>query len=112
MDEAQYLADRLAVIARGEIVAQGTPETLAGRDQMKARISFRFADVGVEPPSLGQEARPEGGWEIRVDDPSRPLHELTGWAIERGVPFTMLDVSRPSLEDVYLEITRGEEVEQ
>ena len=112
MDEAQFLADRLAVIARGEIVAQGTPETLAGRDQMKARIRFRFADVGLEPPSLGQEARPEGGWEIRVDDPAQPLHELTGWALENGVAFTTLDVSRPSLEDVYLEITRGEEAEQ
>ncbi|CAN5790113.1 ABC transporter ATP-binding protein [soil metagenome] len=109
MDEAQFLADRLAVIASGEIVAVGTPSTLAGRDQMKARIRFRFADEGLEPPTLGQEDTPDGGWEIRVDDPTRSLHQLTGWALEQGASFAILDVSRPSLEDVYLEITRAQE---
>ena len=109
MDEAQALADRLAVIARGEIVADGTPATLAGRDQMKARIRFRFAGADLVPPSLGQEVLSDGGWEIRVDDPTGALHELTGWALEHDASFAMLDVSRPSLEDVYLEITRAQE---
>ena len=41
-------------------------------------------------------------------DPASPLHELTGWALEHGLQFETLEVSRPSLEDVYLEITRGQ----
>ena len=52
----------------------------------------------------------DGTWTIRAEDPTRPLHELTGWAIERGVAFDALEVTRPSLEDVYLEITGGEAV--
>jgi ABC-2 type transport system ATP-binding protein len=104
MDEAQYLAQRLAVIAKGEIVAEGTPETLAGRDQMKARVRFRTATAD-DLPSLGQEPDGNGAWEIRVDDPTKVLHELTGWALERGARFDTLEVTRPSLEDVYLEIT-------
>jgi ABC-2 type transport system ATP-binding protein len=108
MDEAQYLAQRVAVIARGEIVAEGPPATLAGRDQMKARVSFRVA-TAQDLPSLGQEPDGDGGWEIKVDDPIKVLHELTGWALDSDVRFEALDVSRPSLEDVYLEITGAEE---
>ena len=50
MDEAQYLADRVAVIADGRIVAQGTPATLAGRDMARARIRCRAARRGAAPP--------------------------------------------------------------
>jgi ABC-2 type transport system ATP-binding protein len=110
MDEAQFLADRLAILAHGEIVAEGTPETIAGRDHMKAKVVFRIAGDGVDLPSLGQERGEGGSWTIRADDPTRPLHELTGWALERGVTFEALEVTRPSLEDVYLEITGGEMV--
>jgi ABC-2 type transport system ATP-binding protein len=109
MDEAQILAHRVAVIARGEIVALGTPETIAGRNQMKARIRFRTVPADVELPALGQTVGSDGAWEIRADDPTDPLHRLTGWSIERGVALEALEVSRPSLEDVYLEITGGEE---
>jgi ABC-2 type transport system ATP-binding protein len=111
MDEAQFLADRLAVLARGEIVAEGTPSTIAGRDQMMARIQFRVDGDGADLPSLGQVRDEHGIWTIRAEDPTRPLHELTGWAIEHGVTFPALEVTRPSLEDVYLEITGGEVVE-
>jgi ABC-2 type transport system ATP-binding protein len=111
MDEAQYLAQRVAVIAKGEIVAEGTPETIAGRNRMLARIRFRPPDGAPEPPSLGQERGGEGVWELRVEDPTKPLHELTGWALDHGVTLETLEVSRPSLEDVYLEITGGEEGE-
>ncbi len=107
MDEAQYLANRVAVIARGEIVAEGPPATLAGRDTMMARIRFRVAD-GWEPPDLGQALRDDGDWEIRAEDPTQHLNELTGWALERGVTLEALEVSRPTLEDVYLELTGGE----
>ena len=109
MDEAQVLATRVAIIARGEIVAEGPPDTLAGRDAMKARIRFRIPPGAPEPPDLGQVAQPGGGLEVRADDPTHLLHELTGWALDAGIRFEALDVSRPSLEDVYLEITGGEE---
>jgi ABC-2 type transport system ATP-binding protein len=109
MDEAQVLADRVAIIAKGQIVVQGPPDTLAGRDAMQARISYRVP-VGVQMvPDLGQEPRANGSFEIRADDPTRALHALTGWALDTGVRFETLDVTRPSLEDVYLEITGGEE---
>ncbi len=104
MDEAQYLADRVAVIAGGEIVAQGPPSTLAGRDRMLARITFALPE-NVAPPDLGQVDTGHGIWEIAVADPTEPLHRLTGWALERGLELDGLAVTRPSLEDVYLEIT-------
>jgi ABC-2 type transport system ATP-binding protein len=107
MDEAQFLADRLAVIAQGRIVAEGTPATIAGRDRMRAVIVFRLAEPEGGLPSLGQRSDGEGGWRIEVEDPRKALHELTGWSIERDRTFEMLEVTRPSLEDVYLEITGG-----
>ncbi|MEO8292668.1 MAG: ABC transporter ATP-binding protein [Actinomycetota bacterium] len=112
MDEAQVLADRVAIIARGEIVVEGPPDTLAGRDAMRARIRFRLAAPTENPPDLGQEPRGDGTFEIRAEDPTRALHELTGWALETGARFETLDVTRPSLEDVYLEITGGEEADE
>ena len=59
-----------------------------------------------ERPNLGATKVSDGSFEIRTEDPTRPLHDLTGWAIERGVRFEVLEVRRPSLEDVYLELTR------
>jgi ABC-2 type transport system ATP-binding protein len=104
MDEAQFLADRVAVIARGEIVAEGPPSTLAGRDHMRATIAFRLG--GAEPgPELGAVPTGDGSWQIAADDPTEPLHRLTGWALERGLTLEALTVSRPTLEDVYLDIT-------
>jgi ABC-2 type transport system ATP-binding protein len=110
MDEAQALADRVAVIARGVIVAQGTPADLGGRADAVARISFRLpqgmgqSDLPVQPDELRVDA---GGHEVvlRVDDPVAPLARLTSWSIDRGVPLAGLEVRRPSLEDVYLELT-------
>jgi ABC-2 type transport system ATP-binding protein len=109
MDEAQVLATRVAIIAAGAIVVEGPPDTLAGRDAMQARIRFRLTAGAPEPPRMGQVRQPDGALEIRADDPTRALHELTGWALASGVRFEALDVARPSLEDVYLEITGGEE---
>jgi ABC-2 type transport system ATP-binding protein len=109
MDEAQYLADRVAIIAKGEILVEGPPDTLAGREAMQARIRFRLPPDVRGLPDLGQEPHGDGSFEVRAEDPARALHELTGWAIDAGVRFETLDVTRPSLEDVYLEITGGEE---
>ncbi len=109
MDEAQYLADRVAVIAKGEIVAEGPPSTLAGRDRMKARVRFRVPAGAPSPPDWGQEMLPDGALELRTDDPTTTAHLVTGWAIEHGISFEELEVAPPSLEDVYLELTGGEE---
>jgi ABC-2 type transport system ATP-binding protein len=108
MDEAQYLADRVAVITHGEIVAEGAPSTLAGRDHMRAHVTFRLRD-GAAPPELGQVRAANGVWDLAADDPTEALHRLTGWALEHGETLEGLAVSRPSLEDVYLDITGGEE---
>ena len=108
MDEAQYLADRVAVIAKGEIVAEGPPNTLAGRDQMMARIRFRISNGAPEPPHLGQSSIGDGWLEIRVDDPTLPLRDLTTWALDKGVALDGLEVHRPTLEDVYLDLTGAE----
>ena len=109
MDEAQYLANRVAVIAKGEIVAEGPPDTIAGRDTMLARIRFRIAGDGAAAPDLGQTALADGSFEIRTEDPTKRVHDLTGWALDSGGRLDVLEVSRPSLEDVYLDITGGEE---
>jgi ABC-2 type transport system ATP-binding protein len=110
MDEAQSLADEVAIIARGEIVAQGTPATLGGRDTAATRLRFRLdPGAGELPESLRTGASDaDGTVEIATDDPTRTLHDLTGWALERGIRLDSLEVVRPSLEDVYLEITGGE----
>jgi ABC-2 type transport system ATP-binding protein len=108
MDEAQYLASRVAVITRGEIVAEGPPSTLGGRDTMQTVIRFRLSDgVGAVPP-LGQVATADGTFEVHVDDPTKALYELTGWALEHGTPLDRVEVTQPTLEDVYLQLTGGE----
>jgi ABC-2 type transport system ATP-binding protein len=108
MDEAQQLADTVAIIAAGEIVAEGPPSTLVARDQAPTVVRFRVPGDGDRrlPDHLGRAATVAGGMlEIRTSDPTRTLHELTGWAIDRGIPLEELSVARPSLEDVYLELT-------
>ena len=113
MDEAQALADRVAVIAHGVIVATGTPDDLGGRADAATEVSFELAG-GVAaselPASLGEPAAGSNGHvTLRSLDPVRVLHELTGWALERGVGIERLEVRRPSLEDVYLELTAESE---
>jgi ABC-2 type transport system ATP-binding protein len=93
MDEAQRLADRVAVIAAGEVVARGTPEDLGDRDSQPATITYR-----------------RGGEEVSVETmtPVKTLNELTSQALEQELELEGLEVRRPSLEDVYLELTEGE----
>jgi ABC-2 type transport system ATP-binding protein len=110
MDEAQNLADEVAIIARGGIVARGTPATLGGRDTAATRLRFRLAEgAGPLPDALAARATERDGVvEILTDEPTRTLHDLTGWALARGIRLESLEVQRPTLEDVYLEITGGE----
>jgi ABC-2 type transport system ATP-binding protein len=111
MDEAQNLADRVAVIAAGQFVAEGDPATLGGRDVAEAVISFRLPE-GVSADDLpvrGELSVADGVARVRVEQPTRALHDLTGWALARGTELAGLQVTRPSLEDVYLELTGDEE---
>jgi ABC-2 type transport system ATP-binding protein len=114
MDEAQNLADRVGIISGGAIVAEGTPETLAGRDLAPTEIRFRIPDaVGREqlPGGLttaidaGTDGGPPGLVVLRTSEPVALLNELTAWALDRNVELIGLEVTRPSLEDVYLEVT-------
>jgi ABC-2 type transport system ATP-binding protein len=103
LDEAQQLADRVAVIAHGRIVAQGDPSTLGGREQRVARIRFRTPHTPL-PDAIEVENQSNGWTEIVGSDPVRTLNSLTAWAIDRSEPLDGLEVRRPSLEDVYLEL--------
>jgi ABC-2 type transport system ATP-binding protein len=110
MDEAEHLADRIAVIAAGRIVAQGTPQTLGGRDRLPATISFT-PPTGVTPQALPADlqARAERDGDRLVLTSQHPLvhvRRLADWALARGLDLPDLDVRRPSLEDVYLHLTR------
>jgi ABC-2 type transport system ATP-binding protein len=108
MEEAQRLADRVAIIAAGEIVAEGTPDELGDREGRPALITFRLP-AGVDPAELPDEVASgrsvNGAVEISTAEPVRALNALTGWALGRGVELEGLECRRPSLEDVYLELT-------
>ncbi|MEO8519167.1 MAG: ABC transporter ATP-binding protein [Dermatophilaceae bacterium] len=105
MDEAQNLADRVAVIADGRIVAEGAPATLGGRDATRARVSYRVPDGTAPPTELGGAPSAEGLVEFAPRDLALGLHQLSGWALENSVSLSTLQILRPSLEDVYLQLT-------
>ena len=107
MDEVEALASRVAVMARGQIVATGTPDSIGGRDAGLVTIRFRLPD-GVSAAELPvPSAAADGGEvEIRTEDELPVLHALTGWAIGRGIGLPGLSVQRITLEDVYLRLTR------
>jgi ABC-2 type transport system ATP-binding protein len=110
MDEAEFLADRIAVIAAGRIVAEGTPETLGGRDRMRAAITFTLPDgFGVPdlPSVLGALVEPSGNGHtlLRSEAPLVHLQMLGDWAEAHRLDLPDLEVRRPTLEDVYLSLT-------
>jgi ABC-2 type transport system ATP-binding protein len=109
MDEAQALADRVAIISAGRIVATGSPEDLAGSGEGRTEISFRLP-AGVHAPDLPFAVRTSaridaGAVSLTAEDPIPLLRELTNWAAERGVGLPGLTVGAPTLEDIYLELT-------
>ena len=110
MDEAEHLADRIAVIANGVIVATGTPQTLGGRDHMPAVVRFSLPSgiqVADLPAALQPrcEMHPAGAVMMMSELPLSDLGVLAAWAGEGGFDLPDLDVRRPSLEDVYLSLT-------
>jgi ABC-2 type transport system ATP-binding protein len=109
MEEAQYLADRVVVIAKGRIVAEGTPDEL-GSEDATTLVSFR-EPVHPEPLPLPEGATVERGIvHFRTLTPTRDLAPLLDWAATRGLELEHLTVARPTLEDVYLDLTASEEV--
>jgi ABC-2 type transport system ATP-binding protein len=106
MDEAQNLSDRVAILVRGEIVAEGSPEILTNRDRT-TRVRFRLPENAPSlPAELGAVKPSEGGSiELRTEDPVSTLHKLTSWSLANSVELANLSVTRASLEDVYLELT-------
>lgn len=113
MEEAQNLADRVAIIAAGQIVAQGKPDELGGSLGSATTISFRLpATISTAdlPESVSAAVRENGaGVTLEVAEPLPVLRDLTAWACERGCELDGLEVRRPSLEDVYLDLTTGVE---
>ena len=114
MDEAQALADRVAVMVDGRIVALGTPGEIGGRDTAPTEIDFALpAHVALgDLPALesaGVTETAPGRLRVVTREGLRTAHELTGWALERGLELRGFAVSQPSLEDVYLRLTENQE---
>jgi ABC-2 type transport system ATP-binding protein len=109
MEEAQRLADRVAVLSAGRIVAEGEPSTLAGRELGTAVVTFRRPEgVDLRELPFPQDVELEqldGRVSFRTVAPTRALRELVVWASDRDRELEGLTVTRPSLEDVYLELT-------
>ncbi len=112
MDEAQHLADRVAILRDGKLVAEGNTEELGsslGRDTV---VSFRVPpDVGAEElgslvPTKVELSGNEASF--ASEQPQRDLYRLLGWAEDRGVALEALEVRRPTLEDIFLELTSEE----
>ena len=110
MEEAERLADRIAVIAGGKIISLGTPDTLGGRSGAKTRIRFRLPfGLLTLPEAITRFSvqSTDGLVQLAVDEPVKILHELTGWALAQNVTLQGLEVSRPSLEETYLALIAG-----
>ena len=115
MDEAEYLADRIAVIAAGRIVAQGTPKTLGGRHRMTTTITFTLPNdtSGHDLPEMlrplalvsNTTSTQNATVSIHTESPLVHLQLLANWALARRVDLPDLEVRRPTLEDVYLALT-------
>jgi ABC-2 type transport system ATP-binding protein len=113
MDEAQYLADRVAVMRDGEIIAAGRPDELGGRDLRPAEIRFSLPKTIAlgDVPDLPCESRSPDGERVVVvtREPVRAAQILTTWALERDADLGHFSITQPTLEDIYLELTGGGE---
>jgi ABC-2 type transport system ATP-binding protein len=110
MEEAERLADRIAVIARGRIVAEGTAADIGDRANQASTVSFTLpAGVSIDdlPPSVARAVvtRRASRIEAKVGTPLSLVGDLAGWAKERCLDLPDLEVARPTLEDIYLRLT-------
>ncbi|MGZ4303716.1 MAG: ABC transporter ATP-binding protein [Solirubrobacteraceae bacterium] len=109
MDEAQALADRVAVMRGGEIIAAGRPDEIGGRNLRPAEIRFALPSnwsLGDIPdvPSVGREIQADRVT-VFTREPVLATHELTTWAVYHDVELEHFSVTQPTLEDIYLELT-------
>ena len=109
MEEAQYLADRVVVLAKGQIVAEGTPDELGSADATTI-VSFREPAYHDSMPVPADATVERGTVSFRTTTPTADLAPVLEWAASRGMELEHLTVSRPTLEDVYLDLTASEEV--
>jgi ABC-2 type transport system ATP-binding protein len=110
MEEAEALADRVAVVVGGRLLAEGTPETLGGRERAPATIRFHLpADVGAgELRELSRDSISLDRDHVEIANADLAcLGRLLDWARDRQLDLPGLTVERPSLEDIYLELTGG-----
>lgn len=111
MDEAEHLADRVAIIRRGEIIAEGAPQELISTNPI---TTIRFAlPSGSEDLVTGFDVsrREASFFVIETEKPTGVLHELTERASNRGIELNDLTVTRPTLEDTYLRLVEDEHEE-
>ena len=110
MEEAENLADRVAIIVEGKIVAEGTVGELLHRDR-STTIRFRVESGSARLPEdlTAVPTDDDGRYAITTDTPTHSLHRLTGWAVENGSELEELSVSRPSLEDLFIEVVSSPE---
>jgi ABC-2 type transport system ATP-binding protein len=116
MDEAQYLASRVAVMRAGEIIAVGTPEEIGGRDVRPAEIRFELPtqwSLG-DIPELSVLERSIAGDRVLLvtHQPVAAVQRVTTWAIDHDIELGHFSVTQPTLEDIYLELTGGENHEE
>jgi ABC-2 type transport system ATP-binding protein len=106
MDEVEALAQRVAVLARGQVVASGSPASLGGRDRGRVTVRFTLprdlvvADLPITPSKVDGATV-----EIYTDDEVVVLNQITTWALEKKLALSGLSVTRETLEDVYLALT-------
>ncbi len=109
MDEAQFLANRVAVMAQGRIIATGRPDELGGRDVRPAEVRFSLPSEWSlsDVPELPDTSRETEGDRVVVltRDPVLTANKITTWALERKIELGHFSVSQPTLEDIYLELT-------
>src|SRR3954454_13568593 len=109
MDEAERLADRIGVIRDGRLIAEGSPDTLGGRDHAPAAMTFTLpagVDAADLPPSLLGTGAPDGRRHTMSSaEPVETVEQLAAWARARRVRIRDLEVRRRSLEEIYLDLT-------
>ena len=114
LDEAEHLADRVGVLKAGRLIAEGTPAELI-RTETETRVSFDLPDgitvdvLGGAVPSAASVAGRR--IEFSTKSPTAAVAALTGWAVARGIELEELSVTRPTLEDVFLDLVADDPAE-
>lgn len=114
LEEAEHLADRVVVLARGRIAAEGTPARLRADASGTTMIRFRLPEeAGTVESLVGPLAGRTKGrgrhLEVATETPTADLAHLTGWALQRGIELAELTVSSPTLEEAYLALVSDDD---